>query len=175
MVDLHEIGEYDQNRLAVSENAINSCLQVIEEQLAKSEGKFDIKAAIGPVGLRAGGLLSTVLSAAMRSVGFHSVNLNKTQTALELLRNSEELGVSLVVPLLSSDGVEGQLLSFMEEVERGGFRTKFEIIAVAPGLTEAVQTRFIVARNSSEAISKATEWAFKRQSSARAERTDLRR
>jgi len=163
LVDLHEIGEYDQIRLAVAETAMNSCLQVIDEQLAKSEGKFNIKATVGPVGLKAGGLLSTALSAALRSVGFHSINLSKTQTALELLRNSEELGANLVVPLLSGDGVEGHLRTFMEEVERGGFKTKFEIIPVAPGLPDAVQTAFAVARNSGEAISKATEWALKKQ------------
>lgn len=163
LADLHEIGEYEQNRLALAEGAINTCLQVIDEQLGRSEGRFNVKATVGPVGLKAGGLLSTVISAALRSVGFHSINLSKTQTPLELLRNSEELGADLVVPLLPGDGAELHLRSFMEEIERGGFKSKFEIIPVVPGLPDTVQVTITVARNSGEAITKATEWALKRQ------------
>lgn len=162
IVDLHDVGEYDQSKLAAAENAVASCLQVIEDRLEKSEGKFNIKATTGPVGLKAGSLLSMAVSAALRSVGFRSVSLGKTQTALELLRNSEEQRADLVVPLLSGEGVEEQLRSFTEELERGGFRTKFEVIPVAPGLPDTVQSSVTIARNSSEAISKATEWALKR-------------
>lgn len=162
IVDLHDVGEYDQSKLAAAENAVGSCLQVIEDRLEKSEGKFNIKATTGPVGLKAGSLLSMAVSAALRSVGFRSVSLGKTQTALELLRNSEEQRADLVVPLLSGERVEEQLRSFTEELERGGFRTKFEVIPVAPGLPITVQSSVTIARNSSEAISKATEWALKR-------------
>ncbi len=166
IVDLHDVGEYDQSKLAAAENAVASCLQVIEDRLEKSEGKFNIKATTGPVGLKAGSLLSMAVSAVLRSVGFRSISLGKTQTALELLRNSEEQGADLVVPLLSSEGVEEQLRSFTEEFERGGFRTKFEVIPVAPGLPETVQPSVTIARNSGEAISKATEWALKRRSAS---------
>ncbi len=170
IVDLHDVGEYDQSKLDAAENAVTSCLQVIEDRLQKSEGKFNIKATTGPVGLKAGSLLSMAVSAALRSVGFRSICLGKTQTALELLRNSEEQGSDLVVPLLSSEGVEEQLRSFTEELERGGFRTKFEVIPVAPGLPETVQPSVTIARNSGEAISKATEWALKRRSASEARR-----
>ncbi len=170
IVDLHDVGEYDQSKLAAAENAVTSCLEVIEDRLEKSEGKFNIKATTGPVGLKAGSLLSMAVSAVLRSVGFRSISLGKSQTALELLRNSEELRADLVVPLLSGEGVEEQLRSFTEELERGGFRTKFEVIPVAPGLPETVQPSVTVARNSGEAISKATEWALKRRSSSEARR-----
>ncbi len=170
IVDLHDVGEYDQSKLADAESAVASCLQVIEDRLQKSEGKFNIKATTGPVGLKAGSLLSMAVSATLRSVGFRSISLGKTETALELLRNSEEQGADLVVPLLSSEGVEEQLRSFMEELERGGFRTKFEVIPVAPGLPETVQPSVTIARNSGEAISKATEWALKRRSASEARR-----
>ncbi len=165
IIDLHEVGEFDQSRLSTAENAVSSCLQVIEDRLAKSEGKFNVKATVGPLGLKAGSVLSLALSAILRSVGFRAMNLSKTQTPLELLRNSEELGAELVIPLLSSNGVEGQLRSLVDEVERGGFKSKFEVIAVAPGLPATVQTSLSVVRNSGEAISKATEWALKRQGS----------
>ncbi len=163
IVDLHEVGEYDQNKVTAAESAVSSCLQVIEDQLEIAEGKFNIKATTGPVGLKMGNLLSMAVSASLRSVGFHSINLGKSQTPLELLRNSEELGVDLVMPLLSGEGVEEQLRSFVEALERGGFRTKFEVIPIAPGLPEKVQTSVTIARNSGEAISKATEWALRRQ------------
>jgi methanogenic corrinoid protein MtbC1 len=169
IMDLNGVGEYDQDRLAAAENAVSSCLQVIEDRLEKSEDKFSIKASTGPVGLKAGSLLSVAVSAALRSVGFRCVSLGKSQTSLELLRNSEELGVELVVPLLSGEGVEEQLQSFTEELERGGFKTKFEVIPVAPGLPETVRTTIMIARNSGEAISKATEWALRRQSQHRTE------
>ncbi len=168
VVDLHDVGEYDQNKVTAVENAVASCLEEVEVQLARSEGKFNVKVTTGPVGLKAGNLLSAVVSAALRSVGFRSINLGKTQTALELLRNSEEMGADLVVPLLSGDGVEEQLRAFSEALERGGFETKFLVIPVAPGLPENFQSTLTVARNSSEAISKATEWALKRQSKNRA-------
>ena len=165
--DLREVGEYDQERLAAVENAVGSCLQVIEDQLAVAEGKFNLKATTGPIGLKAGNLLSMAVSASLRSVGFRSVSLGKSQTPLDLLRNSEELGAALVVPLLSGEEVENQLRNFIEALERGGFKTKFEVIPVAPGLPETVETSVVIARNSSEAISKATEWALKRQSQNR--------
>ncbi len=168
IVDLHEVGEYDQNRVAAVENAVTACLQVIEDKLLASEGRFNVKATTGPLGIKAGNLLSMAVSASLRSVGFRSTNLGKSQTPLELLRNSEELGAGLVVPLLSGDRVEEQLQGFVEALDRGGFRAKFEVIPVAPGLPETVQTSIPVARNSGEAISKAAEWALKRQGQNRA-------
>ena len=165
IIGLHELGEYDQERVTAVETAVNACLQTVEDRLALAEKKFNIKATTGPVGLKAGNLLSMAVSASLRSVGFRSVNLGKSQTPLEILRNSEELGAELVVPLLSGEGVEGQLQSFTEALERGGFKAKFEVIPVAPGLPETVETSINVARNSGEAITKATQWALKRSKS----------
>jgi methanogenic corrinoid protein MtbC1 len=162
IIGLHEVGEYDQDTVAAAEAAVISCLQTIEDRLAVAEKKFNIKATTGPVGLKAGNLLSLAVSASLRSVGFRSVNLGKSQTPLEILRNSEELGADLVVPLLSGDGVVEHLQSFMEALERGGFKTKFEVIPIAPGLPDTVESSISVARNSGEAISKATEWALRR-------------
>ena len=88
---------------------------------------------------------------------------------MELLRNSEELGVDLVIPLLADDGIEAQLRAFVEEMDRGGFRSKFEVIPIAPNLAETVQMPITTARNSSEAISKVTEWALKRHSARKGE------
>jgi hypothetical protein len=165
VVDLHDVGEYDQTRLAATENSVNMSLQALEGWLAKSQGRFGLKVTVGPVGLKAGALLAIVLSAVFRSVGFHSTSLTKTQTALDLLRNSEELGANLAIPLLPSEGVETHLRNFTEELERGGFRSKFEVIPVAPGLPEGLETSITVARNSEEAISKATQWALRKQRS----------
>jgi len=163
VLDLHEVGEYSREKLAGAEAAVGASLQVIEEKLATTEGRFGLKVAVGPVGMSAGGLLSSALSAVMRSAGLRAVNLPKTQTALDLLRNSEELGADLVVPLLPSEDVDGHVRSFLDEVERGGFKTKFEIVPVAPGLKDPVDLPLAVARNSSEAISKAMEWAVKKR------------
>jgi methanogenic corrinoid protein MtbC1 len=163
VADLHEVGEYDQARVAATESAVNSCLQVLEDWLAKSQARFGLKVIIGPVGLRAGSLMSLALSAAMRSAGFPSTSLGKTKTPLEILRNSEELGADIVVALLPSDGVQGHVTSFAQEVERGGFRDKFEVILLAPGLPEEFRSPLAIARNSGEAITKATEIALKRQ------------
>jgi hypothetical protein len=163
VVDLNDVGDYGQERLNATESALNSSLAVIEEKLTAAEGRFNLRVAVGPVGLKAGGLLSCALTAVMRSAGLKAVNLNKTQTALELLRNSEELGTDLVVPLLPGDDIESHFRSFVEEVERGGFKTKFDIIPVAPGLPQDINIALPVARNSSEAISKAMEWALKKK------------
>lgn len=169
VVDLHDVGEYDQEKLGAAEGAVNSSLRVIEEKLATTEGRFNLKATVGPVGLKAGGLMSCAVSAILRSVGFRAVNLGKTQTALELLRNSEEMGADLVIPLLPSEGVEGHLRSFLDEIERGGFKTKFEIIPVAQGLSGENVFPIPIARNSSEAISKAMEWALRKGAAGRNE------
>ena len=165
VVDLHEVGQYDHGKLAAVENSVVACLQVIEDWLAKSQGKFGVKVTIGPVGVKAGALASLVLSAAFRSAGFQSMSLGKTQTPLELLRNSEELGADLVIPLLPEDRVDQHLRDFRDELERGGFNTKFEVIPIAPGLPENVEATLTIARNPGEAMSKATEWALRRQRS----------
>jgi methanogenic corrinoid protein MtbC1 len=167
VVDLHDVGEYDPDRLAAAENAIASCLQVLEDGLVASQGRFNIRATVGPVGLKAGSLLSLAICAALRSIGFEAVNLSKTQTPLDLLRNSEELRAELVVPLLARDDVDAQLDALLVEIERGGFRTKFQIIPVASGRREKREFPLYVAENSSEAISKAAEWALKKAAANR--------
>lgn len=169
IVDLCEVGEYDVERLMSAEDAVSSCLQVLEDRPATSQSRFNVKATVGPLGLKGGSLLSLAVSAALRSIGFHAINLSKTQTALELLRNSEELGADLVIPLLSREDVEGQLRVFLEEIERGGFKTKFEIIPVASGLSDITQFPLYVAKNPSEAISRAMEWALKKGDGRRSE------
>ncbi len=108
-------------------------------------------------------MLSLTLCAALRSIGFDAMNLGKTQTPLELLRNSEELGADLVIPLLAREDVEGQLRRLREEIDRGGFKLRFEIIPVAPGLTDGAIFPLSAVRNSSEAISRATEWALRKR------------
>jgi len=159
--DLQELGGYDQAKIASVETAVNTGLQVLEEWLVKSEGKLGVKVTVGPVGLKAGALSALALSASLRSIGFRSTNLGKTQTALDLLRNSEELDSDLVIPMLPGNDVE-QLRSFAEAYERGGFKNKFEVIPIAPGLSENLQVSLVIARNSEEAISKATQWALKK-------------
>lgn len=161
--DLQELGQYDQAKITSVETALNTGLQALEEWLMKSEGKFGVKVTVGPVGVKVGGLLALALSASLRSVGFRSTNLGKTQTALDLLRNSEELGSDLVVPILPEKDEE-RVRSFAEAYERGGFKNKFEIIPIAPGLSENVHVNLTIARNSEEAISKATQWALKNAS-----------
>jgi len=165
VVDLHEVGQYDHGKLAAVENSVTACLQVLEDWLTKSQGKYGVKVTVGPVGSKAGSLSSLVLSAAFRSAGFQSTPLGKTQTALELLRNSEELGANVVIPMFPSDRVDEHLRNFADELERGGFRNKFEVIPIAPGLPASVESSFMIARNSGEAISKATEWALRKHPS----------
>jgi len=158
--DLQELDQYEPAKIASVENAVNSGLQALEEWLAKSEVKFGAKVIVGPVGLKTGGLSSLALSASLRAVGFRAANLGKTQTALDLLRNSEELDADLVIPLLPERDDE-HLRSFTEAYERGGFKSKFDIIPIAPGLSENAHPNPIIARNLEEAISKATQWALK--------------
>jgi hypothetical protein len=161
LLDLNELGGTDRNRLLGAEAAINACLRVLETILSSSEGKFDFTVAVGPVGFEWGHLLSTSIAALLRSVGFHAVNLTKTKTALELLRNSEELGAEIVLPLLAKDELDVQLQSLKDEIERGGFASKLRIIPVARGLAENVSSPFYTAKNVDEAVSKALEWAIR--------------
>jgi len=158
--NLNELDQFDQAKLIAVENAVNASLQVLEEWLAKTEGKFNLKVTVGPVGLKTGSLSSIGLSASLRAVGFRSTSLGKTQTALDLLRNSEELGANLVIPLLSSDD-DQQLRNFTEAYDRGGFKNKFQILPVANDTRVQPSAGIMVAHNSEEAISKATEWALK--------------
>jgi hypothetical protein len=155
--DLQEVNQYDQAKMASLESAVNACLQVLEQWLAKTEGRFGLKVIVGPVGLKTGVLPSLALSASLRAIGFRSTSLGKTQTALDLLRNSEELDADLVIPMLPSDEAE-HLLAFAEAYERGGFK----IISIAPGKAENVRADITIARNSEEAISRATQWALKK-------------
>lgn len=161
LVDLNEIGGCDQTKLAATENAVGACLQVLEESLKASESRFNVTASVGPIGIRAGGLLSVVISALFRSVGFKSMTLSKTKTALDLLRNSEELGVDLVVPLLANENVDAQIQSLTDEIDLGGFKTRFKVIPVVLGLTDD-SAEIRAARSPEEAVSQAIEWAIKR-------------
>jgi len=160
MTDLQELGQYDQAKITAVETAVGSGLQALEGWLVKSEGRFGVKVTVGPVGLKTGALLALALSASLRAVGFRSTTLGKTQTALDLLRNSEELDSNLVIPILPDNGAE-HLRSFAEAYERGGFKNKFDVIPIAPGLPENVHSNLVIARNAEEAISKATQWALK--------------
>jgi methanogenic corrinoid protein MtbC1 len=164
LVGLYEVGEYDQSRILAAETAVNSSLEVMKDYLVKAENRFNLKATVGPIGIKGGALLALAFSAALRSLGFHTQSLSKTQTPLEILRNSEELKADVVFPILSSDGIERQLQIFAEEIERGGFKSKFQVIAIAPGFQGTWKQDISVARNSGEALSRATEWALKRNS-----------
>jgi len=156
--DLQGLGQYDQAKSTSLESAINAGLLSLEPWLLKSEGRFGVRVTVGPVGLTSGALLGLALSASLRSIGFRATNLKKTQTALDLLRNSEELGSDLVIPILPDDE---QLRSFADAYERGGFRNKFEVIPIASKLSENVGVDMNSARNPEEAISKATQWALR--------------
>ena len=162
IIDLHDMGEFNSEKLTHAETAVSSALQAIEDRLTVTQGRFNLKATVGPLGLKAGSLLSLTLCAALRSIGFFAMNLGKTQTSLDLLRNSEELGADLVIPLLAHEDVEGQLQGLRQEIDRGGFKLRFEIIPVAPGLPDGASPLPVV-RNSSEAISRATEWALRKR------------
>ena len=158
--DLQELDQYDQAKITSVENAVTASLEVLEEWLRRSEEKFNAKVIVGPVGLKTGALSSLALSASLRAVGFRSTSLGKTQTALDLLRNSEELRADLVIPLLSRDG-DQQVRTFNEAYERGGFKSKFNIIPVVDMISDRPHEELGIARNAEEAISKATEWALK--------------
>ena len=159
--DLQGVSPYDQAKVTSLESAVNSCLDVLEEWLGKSEGKFGFKVTVGPVGLKTGVLSSLALSASLRAIGLRSTHLSKTQTALDLLRNSEELDADLVISILPDEGAE-HLRAFTEAYERGGFKNKFEVISIAPGTLGNVPGSLTVARNAEEAISLATQWALKK-------------
>ena len=161
LLDLNELGGADQDRLTGAEGAINACLQILEPTISKSEGKFDFTATVGPIGLEWGHLLSMSVAAILRSIGLHASTLNKTKTALELLRNSEELRADIVLPLLSKEDLEAQLSSLKDEIDRGGFANRFHIIPVARSLPDSISFPLDVAKNVDEAVSKALEWAIK--------------
>ncbi|MGA2784117.1 MAG: restriction endonuclease [Candidatus Bathyarchaeia archaeon] len=160
LLDLNELGGADQKKFKNVENSINACLQVIQDALNSSEGKFDFTATVGPIGLEGGHLLCMAIAALLRSVGFKAIGISKSQTALELLRNSEELRADLVLPLLPKNDLAAHMLSLQEEIERGGFG-KFLMIPIARGLSESITSPIYVAKNVDEAVSKALEWAIK--------------
>jgi len=84
-----------------------------------------------------------------------------TKTALELLRNSEELGADIVLPLLPKEDVQAQLSSLKDEIDRGGFSNRFHVIPVGRNLPDSIVSPLNVAKNVDEAVSKALEWAIK--------------
>jgi hypothetical protein len=164
IMDLNSVGEFDADKLISAENAVVASLQALEDRLIRSQGRFKIKATVGSLGLEAGNLLSPVVCAWLRSIGFEALNLSKVQTPLDLLRNSEELRADLVIPLLAREDAEGQLTRFLQAIERGGFKSKFEVIPMALGLRDAERFPIAVVTNPSEVISRATEWAVRKKS-----------
>ncbi len=161
LLDLNEVGGADPTRLTGAEDAINACLQILEPTVGKSERKFDFTATVGPIGLEWGHLLSMSIAAVLRSVGLNASTLNKTKTALELLRNSEELRADIVLPLLPKEDIETQLSSLKDEIDRGGFGNRFHVIPVCRNLPDSIISPLDVAKNVDEAVSKALEWAIK--------------
>jgi hypothetical protein len=166
LLDLNELGGADLNRLTGAEGAISACLQILEPAINKSESRFDFTATVGPIGLEWGHLLSMSVAAVLRTVGFNASTLNKTKTALELFRNSEELGADIVLPLLPKEDVEAQLSSLKNEIDRGGFSNRFHVIPVGRNLPESIAWPLNVAKNVDEAVSKALEWAIKNSTEA---------
>ena len=162
LFDLNEIGGTDQGRLTAAESALNSSLDALHDELNESEKRLNMKATVGPVGLRAGSLMSIATSALLRSAGFQCFSLSKTQTPLELLRNSEELGANLVVPMLSNEDVEQRMSSLVDEIQRGGFKSKFLVIPIVLGLPEHMKLPLHAMKNSGEAVSEALRWAHQR-------------
>ena len=161
LLDLNELGGADTNRLTGAEGAINACLQILDPIIHKTESKFDFTATVGPIGLEWGHLLSMSIAAVLRSVGLNASALNKTKTALELFRNSEELRADLVLPLLPKEDVEAQLSSLKDLIERGGFSNRFHVIPVCRNLPEGIELSLSLAKNVDEAVSRALEWAIK--------------
>ena len=161
LLDLNEVGGADQSRFINLENNANASLQAIEDTLATTEGKFDFTTTVGPIGFTGGHLLSTVLAAFLRSVGFKAISLGKTQTALEVLRNSEALHADIVLPLLPRDDPISHMSNLQDLIQKGGYSAKFQVIPIARGLPENVNLPLYAAKNIDEAISKALEWAIK--------------
>jgi methanogenic corrinoid protein MtbC1 len=163
LFDLTEIGEADQSKLLAAEAAISSSLDAVQNKLSETEKTLGLKATVGPIELDSGHLFSLATSALLRSAGFQCVRLGKTKTPLELLRNSEELGANLVIPLLSVREVESKIKTLVEEIDRGGFRSKFAVVPVILGLEEDLELPIHVVRNSGELLSEALQLARKRK------------
>lgn len=170
---LHSLGEYDEERFAASARAVRVSLDVLKSSLIPKQTRFTARICIGPV---SGGadLMSAMLTAMFAAAGHEAVDLSRSVTPKELLRNAEQSSAEFLIVSFDSQTCD-LVKEFLTEFESGGFQTKFQAIAFARGLesTGIQSSDFVfVAHEPLELLSKTTELLIRGKSSVRKESTD---
>jgi methanogenic corrinoid protein MtbC1 len=159
---LHVVGGYSEERFASSANAARAALNVLKLNLTPKQTRFTVKICVGPV---AGGndITSAIMTAMLAAVGCEAIDISRSTTAKELLRNAEQTGAELLVVCLDEQTV-ALMKEFVNEFQSGGFGNKFHAIAFARGSQRVIDesgTFVFVASEPLELLSKTTEYLIR--------------
>lgn len=128
---LHALGEYDEQRFAASASAARASLDVLKSSLIPKQTRFTARISVGPV---SGGndVMSSIMAAMLAAAGHQVTDLSRATTPKELLRNAEQSGAELLIVSFDEQTV-ALAREFVNELESGGFRNKFDVIAFVRG------------------------------------------
>ncbi len=170
---LRALGEYDQARFAASCGAARVSLGILRASLVPKQTRFTARVCIGPVS-GGGDVMSAIMAALLSAAGHEVVDLSKSTTPRELLRNAEQSNAELLIVSINEQTV-AIVNEFVNEYESGGFRNKYGVIAFARGsqIPEPVLSSFVlVAHEPLELLSKTTELMIRKQGSDRTRRSE---
>ena len=170
---LHALGEYDEEQFAASCSAARVSLAILRGSLVPKQTRFTARLCIGPV---SGGadVMSAIMAAMLSAAGHEVVDLSKSTTPRELLRNAEQSNAELLIVSMNEQ-TASIANEFVNEYESGGFRNKYGVIAFARGseIPETASSPFIlVAHEPLELLSKTTEFMIRKQGSDRRRRAE---
>jgi len=165
---LRALGEYDEGRFAASCGAARVSLSILRSSLVPKQTRFTARVCIGPVS-GGGDVMSAIMAAMLSAAGHQVVDLSKSTTPRELLRNAEQSNAELLIVSMNEQTV-AIANEFVNEYESGGFRNKYGVVAFARGsqIPEVLSSSFIlVAHEPLELLSKTTEFMIRKQGSDR--------
>jgi methanogenic corrinoid protein MtbC1 len=169
---LRALGDYDERRFEASANAARAALNVLKSSLIPKQTRFTARVCVGPIS-GGGDIMSSIMAAMLSAAGHEGVDLSKSTTPRELLRNAEQNGAQLLVVSLGPE-TASVVEEFAREFESGGVQQKFQAIAFVrePEIAGIELGPFaLVAHDPLELLSKTTELLIRSQMSLRKQTT----
>jgi methanogenic corrinoid protein MtbC1 len=165
---LHALGEYDEERFAASASAARASLDVLKSSLTPKQTRFTARICVGPV---SGGndVMSSIMAAMLAAAGHQVTDLSRATTPKELLRNAEQSAAELLI-VSFDEQTATEAREFVNELESGGFRNKFDVIAFVRGsesTTVEPSSFAFVAHDPLGLLSRTTEFLIRSRGSAR--------
>ena len=166
---LRVLGEYDEQRFAASSSAARVSLGILKASLAPKQTVFSARICIGPISGH-GDIMSTIMAAMLLAAGHEVVDLSKSTTPRELLRNAEQSNAQYLIISINEQTAVSLVHEFVQEYKSGGFINKYGAMAFARGsqIPPSLSSSFImISHEPLELLSKTTELMIRKHRSDR--------